>query len=228
MFARSFGLIPVTVLMRISIPSPSGYWGAWRSMRHSGNTNAPRSIAVARASSVLESFVTVSSRTRWEAGRRDADVARHLLVQRRAEVRAVERVDPLFLREPRHRARLTRLQDQLGRVLPEHREAVEDVPVLLDVRDVELHRVADLHALDVVGRKVAADRDHPDVHGLADARDARLRLGAHDVRIRVLSQRVELDLLVLDHARRNRLRVVRLADGREVEQHLHLLAGDVD
>src|SRR5688572_23926316 len=62
MFARSFGLIPVTVLMRISIPSPSGYCGAWRSIRHSGNTNAPRSITVATASSVLESFVTESSR----------------------------------------------------------------------------------------------------------------------------------------------------------------------
>jgi hypothetical protein len=48
------------------------------------------------------------------------------------------------------------------------------------------------------------------------------------VRVRALGEPVELHLLVLDQRRRERLRVVRLADRREVEQHLHLVAGDVD
>ena len=56
----------------------------------------------------------------------------------------------------------------------------------------------------------------------------RLALGASDVRVGVVRELVELDLLVLDHRRRNRLGVVRLADGREVEQQLHLVAADVD
>ena len=53
---------------------------------------------------------------------------------------------------------------------PMHREAVRNVPVLLEVRDVEEHRVAHLHALDVVRREVAADRGHVHVHRLAVAR----------------------------------------------------------
>src|SRR5678816_2194253 len=61
MFARSFGLMPVTVLMRISIPNPSGYCGAIRLIRHRGNANTPNSITDATASSVLDSFVTVIS-----------------------------------------------------------------------------------------------------------------------------------------------------------------------
>ena len=188
MFLRSFRH-PRNVLTRMNIPRPSGYWGARRSIRHSGKANAPststaatatgsgefrgmyssepyRSPAVpcgtsrARASLRLGALGSRSPRAVRGSCRRDADVPRHLLVQRRAEVRAVERVDARFLRHPRHRARLTRLQDQLGGVLAEDREAMENVPVLLDVRDVELHRVADLHALDVVRREVAADRDH--------------------------------------------------------------------
>ncbi len=78
---------------------------------------------------------------------------------------------------------------------PKHCESVRDVPVLLDVGDVEVNRVAELDALEVVGREVAADRDHLHVDALAVARDAARRLRRRDVRVRVLGQLVELELI---------------------------------
>src|SRR5690348_13567229 len=62
--------------------------------------------------------------------RRNPDVALHLLVQRRAEVGAVERVDADVVRYPAERARFSRGDDQLRVVVAEHRETVEDVPIL--------------------------------------------------------------------------------------------------
>ena len=52
---------PVAVLMRINMPSPSGYCGAVSSIRHRGKTNTPSSSTDATASRILESLVTVSS-----------------------------------------------------------------------------------------------------------------------------------------------------------------------
>ena len=63
------------------------------------------------------------------------------------------------------------------------REAVGRVVGLLDVRDVEVHRVALLDSNDV-GREVAADRGHVDVHSVALALDA-FFLGLDGVRIRL-------------------------------------------
>src|SRR4051812_39587555 len=210
MLWRSCSRSPRTVFALITIPNPSGYCGATSSILQSGSASALRTSNDASATINLESFdisallrlllafllrvlrelrlrllADVRHQLHVRPRRRDTDVPLHLLVQRRAEVRAVERIDADASRNPRQRPRLTGLQDQLGRVHAEHREAVEDVPVLLDVRDVEDDRVAHLHAFDVVRREVAADRDHLHVDALARPGDATIRLGLRDPRIRV-------------------------------------------
>ena len=101
------------------------------------------------------------------------------------------------------------------------------VPVLLEVGDMEEHRVAELHAFDVVGREVRADRGHADVHDLAAPGHAGLALAARDHRVPVLRDRIELHLTVDDLLGVDRVGVVRLALRREVEEQLHLVAGDV-
>src|ERR1051325_4281462 len=103
-------------------------------------------------------------------------------MKRRAEIRAVERVYASVLGNPPDRAGLARLHDQLGVLVAEHREAVQDVPILFDVGDVEVDRVTLLNTLDVVRGEMAADRDHLDVDALAFALDPRLRLGARPAR----------------------------------------------
>src|SRR5690349_4609142 len=150
MFARSCGWIPVMVFTRISMPSPSGYCGAMRPMRHSGNTNPPASATAAaktnqrerRVSDIgdpvaawlrerltqprshavsvvavlvclrdllrarelrLRALAHVRDERHVRAGGGHAGVALHLLVQRGAEVRAVEREDARPLRHPPER-----------------------------------------------------------------------------------------------------------------------------
>src|SRR5690349_16183524 len=92
-------------------------------------------------------------------------------MQRRAEVGAVEWIDTGRSRHPSQRARLTRGNHYLRVIRAEHAKPVYDVPVLLDVGDVEVHGVAELHALEIVGREVTANRDQVDVNILANPPD---------------------------------------------------------
>src|SRR5690606_12249307 len=136
MFWRSHSFCPRIVLTMISMPIPSGYCGASRSMVHSGRTYAGTSNSAARATinreRVLISIVFIliscgtialmsvperrrrqpATRTPRErhvaAARAHAYVTLHLLVQRRAEVGAVERIDTLGLRHPQECACVTR------------------------------------------------------------------------------------------------------------------------
>ena len=54
MLARSYGVSPTIVLMRIAMPNPSGYCGALSPMCHSGNRKSAASSTVAMAISVRE------------------------------------------------------------------------------------------------------------------------------------------------------------------------------
>src|SRR5436190_23565187 len=112
MLRRSNSFTPAMLLMPISIPSPSGYCGATRRMLQSGTTySAPRSSAATAVSSreARDMGLPLTLGGRLNAGhlclclrararaqrnggtaRRDAYVALHLLVERRAEVGAVE------------------------------------------------------------------------------------------------------------------------------------------
>src|SRR5581483_12351046 len=95
------------------MPKPSGYWGAVRRTFHNGSGREPTSSSAARLMRILERRDMLSLGSRLAvlrelrlrlaadvghelhvgARRRNADIALHLLVQRRAEVGAVERID---------------------------------------------------------------------------------------------------------------------------------------
>src|SRR5512143_2489034 len=217
MLSRSCSFAPTTVRAWMSMPRPSGYCGAMSLMCHNGKRSAKRRSTDANARSTLDTcdilllsllgfgelglrrLAHVGHEFHGRSRRRHADIALHLLVECRAEVRAVERIDAGAFGNPLQRARITRLEDQLGVGHTKHREPVQDVPVLLDVGDVEVDRVTDLYALEIVGREVAADGDHLDVDALSVARDAALALRLGDPRIRVFRQLVILELLVLEH-----------------------------
>src|SRR6476620_9395579 len=143
--------------------------------------------------------------------RRHAHVSLHLLVQRRAEISAVEGEDSNHCRNPLECARLTRGYYHPGRGCAHHTEAMHDVPVLLDVRDMEVHSVPELHALETVGSEMTADRNHVDVNSLSLAADATRCFGTCDVRVLVVSQLVELHAVVSNQLCRYCLCVVRLA-----------------
>src|SRR5512139_3383221 len=68
----------------------------------------------------------------------------HLLVERRAEVRAVVREHAGFVRLEGERLRLSRVHDDVD-VVVEQAEAVEHVGLLLDVGHGHRHRVTLLH-----------------------------------------------------------------------------------
>src|SRR5262245_2309227 len=61
MFVRSVGRAPVTVLMRITIPKPSGYCGATSPIDQIGSTHMPNRSTDEIATSILASFDTVFS-----------------------------------------------------------------------------------------------------------------------------------------------------------------------
>src|ERR1043165_7572076 len=102
----------------MSIPSPSGYCGASRRMRQIGVASDATTSSDASRTRSRESFDMVDLLLRFAVhlrlrllahvrheldgrpGRRHADVALHLLVERRAEVGAVERIDARSLRDP--------------------------------------------------------------------------------------------------------------------------------
>src|SRR5512134_1363326 len=101
------------------IPRPSGYWGASRAMCQSGRTYATpirrtASTTRARERRRITSLRLVPGERDAAAPRGDPDVALHLLVQRRAEVGAVERVDAHRLRHPHQRPRGARHDEELG------------------------------------------------------------------------------------------------------------------
>src|SRR5262245_32741028 len=137
------------------MPRPSGYCGATRRTLQSGVTNSAASITAASAVSVRARRVMLLVSVRWNArqlrlrfladgraqrhagaARRYAHIARHLLVERGAEVRTIERIDIRGLRKPSERARLTGLHDQLRVFGAENGKTVQNVPVLLDVGDM--------------------------------------------------------------------------------------------
>src|SRR5262245_8739776 len=190
MLLRSFGFTPVIWLIQMRSPSPSGYCGASSSMRHSGRTYAAasRSVATSTISRERRSMRSIVGHLRLRPARRHPDVTLHLLVQRRAEVGAVEGEDAGPFGQPQDRARLAGHHEQLGVVCAGYRKAMRHVPVLLQVGDVEVHRVAYLDALDVVGHEVAADGRHVHMDDLALPDDLGLLLALHRERIPVLRQ----------------------------------------
>src|SRR6187549_2040486 len=103
---------------------------------------------------------------------------------------------------------------------------MRNVPILLEVRQVEIHGVTQLNTLDVVRSEVTANRGQVDVHVCPLADDLGLLLLAGRLRIAVLGERIELLLLVDDERGWNRLRVVRLPYRREVEEQAHLVSLD--
>src|SRR5690348_1078518 len=130
MFSRSCSFAPTTVRAWMSMPRPSGYCGARSLMCHSGNGSATRRSADANARSTLENLdmlvvsllgfrelclrllAHVGHEFRRRSCRRHADVSLHLLMQRRAEVGAVERVDARAFWNPLKRACIARLENQ--------------------------------------------------------------------------------------------------------------------
>src|SRR6185437_11528039 len=100
------------------------------------------------------------------------NVSLHFLVQRRAEIGAVERIDTSCLRHPSHRSGLAWRKSDTRRIGTEHCEAVRDVPVLFDVGDVEVHGVAELYAFQIVRSEVTANGDHLNIDALATACDS--------------------------------------------------------
>src|SRR5215208_4413731 len=110
-------------------------------MRHSGSGSARRRETDASARSSLERYdmllplpcftelclrllADVRNELYARSGRRDADVTRHLLVKRRAEVGAVERIHSRAFRQPHESSRIARLEDELRVGHAEHRESV--------------------------------------------------------------------------------------------------------
>src|SRR5512145_41974 len=158
MLFRSCGFSPTIRSAAMYSPNPSGYCGALRPMCHSGSTNSTARDSAASATMTRDErdmvyrlrcllLGAVGCQRDTAAARGHPDVALHLLMERRAEVSAVEREHADLRRHPHDRAGLARHHEQLGAVEAGEREAVRDVPVLLEIRDVEEHRVADLDAL---------------------------------------------------------------------------------
>src|SRR5690606_41620022 len=119
MLFRSFGFSPRTVWLIIRSPIPSGYCGATRRTSHSGSRMA-RAVAIAATTSRrrVVRFISVPSvlergralghrrpgagHQRWcTAALAHAGITLHLLVQRAAEVGAVEREHSRLLGHPR-------------------------------------------------------------------------------------------------------------------------------
>src|SRR5690606_35611607 len=111
-----------------------GWWRTGTRPRRTAQGRAARSVG-SEAKTPGERHVGV----RW----RDAYVTLHLLVERGAEVRAVEGVDAWLGWVPGDRQRLPRLDEDVGVLHALHREAVRDVPVLLEVGHVPVDGVAD-------------------------------------------------------------------------------------
>src|SRR5579885_1014604 len=143
---------------------PSGNWFANIGMRHSGRNNAAKSRAPApstprRARGEITCSSQAVSDTSASPARRGSrpapglhqEVALHLLVHRRAEVGAVERIHPRLRRPERDRLHLARIHHDVD-VVQRDPEAVEHVAFLLAVGDVDDHRVALIH-LDGAGEK---------------------------------------------------------------------------
>src|SRR5215213_2803474 len=141
---------------------PSLYCGATRLMRHSGNVPPTSSRTMATTRRTRPAALTGRSRMRCMAkvrglmvvstqGRRLADrpsrldgqVALHLLMQRRTEVRAVERVDAGLARGEPDRLRLARIDHHVHVVLDDA-QAVNHVGGLFDVGHVDGDLVARL------------------------------------------------------------------------------------
>src|SRR3990172_6073271 len=220
LLGSSTNLYPYALMVR-----PSGYWGATSSMRQSGTKSVATSSTPAMmaamsqgASGFWNSAFTASSlkmrggggdpragvttgnsvgvghrRSRWL----DQEPARHLQVERGAELRAVEVEHTGLVGDELEVHDLTRIQACLDVVIGD-REAVGGVFGLLHVRNVELHGVALLHADDVRG-EVAALRRHPDLDNVAVALD-------------LLAARLncELALLHREHVGAGRIDVERL------------------
>src|SRR5512141_2147916 len=151
------------------------------------------------------------------------EVALHLLVERRAEVRAVVREDARLVGLERDGLRLPRIHDDVD-VVVEEPEAVQLVRRLLDVRHDDLDRVA-LVYLDGLRRDRRAHEDDLGEDVRALARDDRVLDVPDRVRVLVLFLRVDLDRV--DRLRRDDLRVVGLRLRERVVEELHLLLGDV-
>src|SRR5512145_1967116 len=138
MLFRSCGFSPTIRSAAMYSPNPSGYCGALRPMCHSGSTNSTARDSAASATMTRDErdmvyrlrcllLGAVGCQRDAAAPRRHPDVALHLLVERRAEIGAVEWEDPHPRRHPRHRAGLARHHEQLGAVEAGDREAVRDV-----------------------------------------------------------------------------------------------------
>src|SRR5665213_2475739 len=95
-----------------------------------------------------------------QPGCRHSDISLHFLMQRRAEVGAVEGINSRRLWYPLQRSGLARRECHARSSRTEDGEAMSDVPVLLDVGDVEVHCVTELDTFQVVRREVTADRYH--------------------------------------------------------------------
>src|SRR5512145_2487964 len=161
-------LPPTSWWAQIESRSPSGNWFANIVIFHSGkksattnNTPAPSTAYRARGESTwpsqLTSVMSVSA-VRGDRGagtRLDQEVPLHLLMHRRAEVRAVERIHAGLGRAERNRLGLSRIHDHVD-VVTRDPEAVQHVALLLGVGHVQNDRVALLH-LDLVGREIGAD-----------------------------------------------------------------------
>src|SRR5579885_2420000 len=152
MLLRSWGEPPVILFNQITICNPSGYCGATRRILQIGKMNNPVSSVDAITISFADRFfmrlppplsapllcwVNIAGRAPGDrrAGRgcRDARVSLHLLVQGRAEIRAVEGVDARFLQLPHDRSCFTAHYADVGKVGAHDGEPVSDAPVLLEI-----------------------------------------------------------------------------------------------
>src|ERR1035437_11076394 len=116
----------------------------------------------------------------------DARVSLHLLMQRGAEVGAIEGIDAHTLRDPRQGSGCAGRENHAGCGRAEHREAMPDVPVLLDVGHVKVDGVADLDSLEIVGCEMTPNGYQLHIDAFARARDATLGLGFRRVGILLL------------------------------------------
>src|ERR1041384_4416622 len=134
--------------------SPSGNWLANIVIFHSGKKSAmtsgppaPSTATRARdertwpSQPTTDMLVPAAARHTRGAARLHHQIALHFLVHRRAEVRAVERIDARLRGAERDRLRLTGIHHDVD-VVARDPEAVQHVPLLLGIRDVQDHGVA--------------------------------------------------------------------------------------
>src|SRR5690606_9087252 len=156
-------------------------------------------------------------------GRRDPDVSGHFLVECRAKVGTVERIDTRLFWQPFQRLRFAWHNEYLRIAGTLDSETVWYVPILFQVCHMEIDFIADTHPFNIIRRQVRANCSHIHVNFLPFPFHPGLALAFRHVRMFIVFEPVELGDVFLYHAGRYCFSIVWFTCCREVEKQLHLV-----